>query len=1085
MRFGRRLAKILIWGALVGVLLTAAATWFAYAFVTDGDTVARLIQAELRRFFPRAEFAFGKVDFRPLRGKATLKQITANQTVEGRTFPTASILWLELRFNPWRLLHGELETTEVVVSRPTLRLLRKQDGGWNILDLPAKPWPHATIENPPPVKILNGTVELVVEAESGSTSPAGVEPDEAPAAILRDVMLTVQPAERGRFQFEGSARGDLFNRIDLKGTIDPATGDLDLEGGLVDLTISDTLRRRLPAEAVAGFDALALKGGDVDLDLTSLAYRPGAAPVDRLKYDLTAHLRGGVCACPTLPFPINDLAAHVGLRDGELTIHQAEGSNGATRIRASGRLGKGDPAATPLDLKVEVFDLDLDERLKKQTPPQFAELWDVFKPKGRIDVAARIARTVAGGPVAVDAAAKLKDVSAVYRHFKYPLANLKGLLHLAGRRLTVDLNGPIGDKPAKLHGTVDDPGPDAIVDLTVEAEAMPIDATFMEALPPDVRRWVDRFKPKGSVQAEARIFRQPLVGPPLLGPDGRPVSVAQRERDAQGRLAIDARLDLDPRRCEITWEGLPLPVRNLSGRLELHPDLWIFKNLQGRNGQAVLDGSGRVEKLPGADLPNGDPPLRIGMTLNARNLPFNAELRQALPAAWEKTWKFINPEGATDVDAEIAVETGKPDQTRVTITPRPESHVRLVVPRSPGPGVEPGATIELRMQDALGSFELVNGKVAMRDVRFNFHGAPVRFPEGSVVVEDSGRFDLAVRDLWVSDLLFNAKLRRIMPSLMAQFALRLDDGKPFTARGDIKIGWSGEADVPAWCQWENTRVILVDNQLKTGIPVEHLQGVFRDVKGRSDGKYLQVRGILDIRSASVAGLQLSDVQAPLIVEGGVARLDSLKGRFLGGQIYGDGSITLDQTPRYSGSVQLAGADLHEYAMSLSGRQSFRGLVNAKAEFNGLGSDIHSLQGRGEGHVVDGDLGELPFVLRIVKELARVLTFNTARRDGKTMFDSADIAFRIINGTTHFDEIKLTGSPISLQGEGTRDTFDNIDMNLNVVYGRKGVEVPLLGPAIREAGSQLVKIHIGGTLAQPRPEPKFVPNLRPSVRRVRQ
>jgi hypothetical protein len=41
---------------------------------------------------------------------------------------------------------------------------------------------------------------------------------------------------------------------------------------------------------------------------------------------------------------------------------------------------------------------------------------------------------------------------------------------------------------------------------------------------------------------------------------------------------------------------------------------------------------------------------------------------------------------------------------------------------------------------------------------------------------------------------------------MAQFAHRLDDGKTFTARGDLKIGWSGIPGEPPgangkrpWC----------------------------------------------------------------------------------------------------------------------------------------------------------------------------------------------------------------------------------------------------------------------------------------------
>ncbi|WP_165066323.1 AsmA family protein [Paludisphaera rhizosphaerae] len=1038
MGFWRRLVKFMLWSAIVGLTLTTAAVWFAYAFVTDGDTVARLIRAELRLFFPRAQLEFGRIDFRPLRGKATLKQVSTLQHVDGQPFETASISWMEVRFDPWRLLHGEAEPSEVVVIQPKLRIRRKKDGGWNLMDLPARPWPTAVIENPPPVEVKNGTVEMILDPESDTPTPT---------AILREVSVRVKPAAGGRLHFEGTAKGDLFATAVVSGSIDPATGDLDLSGGLYGLTISDTLHRRLPPEVAAAYDAMALESGVVDVDLKSLAFRPNAAPQSQLTYDVEAQIRGGVCACPSLPFPINELSARLKVHDGDVTIVHADGANGTSRFRASGTIGRGDPLSAPLKLQISATDLDLDQRLREKTPPQFDELWDVFKPVGRVDVLADVSRS-GSGPVALAASVNLRGVSALYRHFKYPLKNLTGKLVLQGRRLTVDVKGPVGDKPARLMGTVDNPGPDAVVDLAVAAEALPIDAAFLDALPPDVRRQVDAFRPSGSVSGKARIRRVPLAGPPPVKPEGW--------------LAIDADLDLDPRLCQITWAGMPYPIRDLSGRLSLHPDLWIFENLCGRNGQAVIRGSGRVERIPGPDLPNGDPPLRIAMKIDAQNLPFNTELRDALQPAWRKSWSIINPRGASNVAARITVETDKPtkDDIQVDIAPLAESSIALVIPKSPEPGVEPGATIELAMQDVLGTFKFVNGRVYMSDVRFKFHGADVEFPAGEVQVEDSGRFELSVKDLWVRNLLFSAGLRRVMPSLMAQFAIRLDDGHAFSARGNIDIGWNGEPGTPAWCRWQNTGVVLMDNKLKAGIPLEHVNGKLKDVWGWSDGRSLEVHGILDIDSVFFADLQLSQLQGPLTIKDGVAELKSLRGSLLGGVVYGNGRLSLSDAPSYAGSVQLSGAQLQEYAKSVPGRQSYRGLLNAEATFSGQGSDVRTIQGRGEAHVVDGDIGELPFVLRYLRGFNNFL--RTPKTSGRTMFDSADLVFRIDSGNTHFQEIKLTGDAVSLRGTGTRDPSDKIDLTFDVAYGRNNFDVPIL----REATGLLGKVKVSGTLSSP-------------------
>ncbi len=1073
----RRAAKFLFWIATLGLVLSVAAVWFAYAFVTDGGTVARMLQAELRRFFPHAEFEFGRAEFRPLRGRVTLKNVTAVQTVEGAPFPSVSILWLELHFDPWKLLEGKREVGDVIISRPTLRLVRKKDGGWNLADLPANPWPTTSIENPPPVDVVNGVVELVVDPDAGSSSSRGAGGDgrgQAAAAVLRDVALKIRPDEEGRLRFEGSARGDVFDHVDLKGTVDPKTGDVDLQGRLVDLTVSDAFRRRLPPEAGAALDALALKSGDVDVELASLRFRPAAAPGERLVYDLKAQLRGGSCRCPMLPFPIDDLSARVGFDGRALAIDHAEGSNGPARLRASGRVDVGDFETTAFAIHVEADDLDLDDRLRRKTPAEFLKLWDDFQPRGRVDVKADVAREP-GGPIVASGSARLKDVSALYSHFPYPLKNLTGTLAMEGRRVTVDVRGPVGDRPARLYGTVDEPGHDAVVDLQADIESLPIDATFLDALEPKARHWVDMFKPSGAAAVHARIRRRPLAGPPP------PPGWETGELRPEGLLAVHAEARLDPASSEMTWRGLPFPVRRLGGRLEIHPDHWVFQNMTGRNGQAVITGSGRVELMDAPPLPDGAPPLKIALNLSARKLPFSPELRDALRPAWRKSWEVINPDGFCDVDVAIAAEARKPQHVVVAVSPLPGSHVRLVLPRPPGADAEAGPTVELRMQDALGSFRFVDGMVGMRDVRFNFHGAPVDFREGVLRVEDSGRFALRVADLKVHNLLLSASLRRIMPPLMAQFALRLDDGKPLTAWGDLAVGWDGVPGVPAWCAWEKTQVFLLDNKLAAGVPLEHLNGKLTDVRGRLDGQTLELHGTLDVASVKVAGIPLADVQGPLSIQGGAARLPGVKGKLLGGEIFGEGWITLTESPRYAGAVRISGADLQKYAATLPGRQSFRGLADADVEFNGLGGDVRRLQGRGAGKVVDGDIGELPFVLTLVRGLNKILAPNVVRGRDKALFDSADVAFRIVNGTTFFDVFKLTGDAVSLNlsdkgRKNTRDPFDKIDLTFDVAYGRNERKLPIISNLMREAGAGLFQIDVAGTLAQPQPKPRILPSF---------
>ena len=73
----------------------------------------------------------------------------------------------------------------------------------------------------------------------------------------------------------------------------------------------------------------------------------------------------------------------------------------------------------------------------------------------------------------------------------------------------------IGGKPVRLAGTIQNPGPNAVVQLDVQAESLPIDEALKKAMRPEVRKVVDQFNPSGLVKVHAKVFRRPMTGPEL------------------------------------------------------------------------------------------------------------------------------------------------------------------------------------------------------------------------------------------------------------------------------------------------------------------------------------------------------------------------------------------------------------------------------------------------------------------------------------------------------------------------------------------------------------------------------------------
>jgi hypothetical protein len=367
----------------------------------------------------------------------------------------------------------------------------------------------------------------------------------------------------------------------------------------------------------------------------------------------------------------------------------------------------------------------------------------------------------------------------------------------------------------------------------------------------------------------------------------------------------------------------------------------------------------------------------------------------------------------------------------------------------------------------------------MEDVGFFFYGSPVKFGRGQVEVEDSGQFNLGVERVEVQKLrLDQDDLVTIMPPVMKDFARRLDQGRPIsTIKGNLGLSWSGKLGDSVHCNWDNVLVILNDNMIQAGIPLEHMQGKVDHVRGWFDGKSLNVNGALKLESVSLLGQQITQLDSPFQIAQGQAGLSNIRGKLLGGVVTGRFGISLDATPRYAAELAVEGADLRRYAETLSGHQAYRGLVSGGLTLNGMGNDLRTLQGQGEAHVSDGNLGELPLILKLISQLQP--KFKGSKT--KTLFDAADVTLNIRNGESVIDPIKLTGNVISFQGRGKMDVQGHLDLILNPLAGRDRFHVPILSDAVREASGQIFVVRAHGPLAYPKFEIGPLPGVTDTVR----
>ena len=227
--------------------------------------------------------------------------------------------------------------------------------------------------------------------------------------------------------------------------------------------------------------------------------------------------------------------------------------------------------------------------------------------------------------------------------------------------------------------------------------------------------------------------------------------------------------------------------------------------------------------------------------------------------------------------------------------------------------------------------------------------------------------------------------------------------------------------------------------------------------------------MMALESVSFMGQQITQLASRFQLKDGLTTFGKIRGRFLGGELLGDEpcSISVDVTPRYHVALSLHGAQLEEYARTISGRQSYRGTIDAKVVLDGQGSDVHSIRGEGEARISQADLGELPAVLRFASLLNSVPNLGLPpserpRTPGRTAFDSAEVKFSVTSGITRLDPIKFTGNAFSLQGAGTLDTQGNMDLRLGVLWGRDRFHIPLVSDLARRASTPLFIVRVKGT-----------------------
>ena len=377
--------------------------------------------------------------------------------------------------------------------------------------------------------------------------------------------------------------------------------------------------------------------------------------------------------------------------------------------------------------------------------------------------------------------------------------------------------------------------------IEVQSEGpVPIDEKMLSAMDTPMQRVVRAFQPRGSASFYVRLERAP------------------------GESTLHRRVRVDLHECSIQHEKFAYPIDKVGGQLELTDNTWAFRNLTGRNDSAAIVGEGSWQDTE----PDG---RQLSLQFVATDLPLADELRQALPAGPQRLWTNLRPRGNID-HLTLGLKYGS-----LTRQWSIEVDANKWEPKDNLPGrtisLEP-AWFPYRLDNLTGRFHYDDGHMQFVNLHAA-HGKASVAAEGScrVLPEGGCRLELTrlAADQVEADQDFLAALPLGLKESLGRFPLQ----GPLNLLGGLAIVTPPEQDAPLKIEWDMS-LVVANGRLVTATPIEHLHGSLRLV-GQHDGERLFSRGELKLDSAIIRGVQITNLEGPLVLDGPACRL-----RFAGG-----------------------------------------------------------------------------------------------------------------------------------------------------------------------------------------------------------
>lgn len=271
-----------------------------------------------------------------------------------------------------------------------------------------------------------------------------------------------------------------------------------------DLRLDGVLAGALPPEGKGAFAEFQPEG-TVQLSGTVALQDPNQG----LVYDLRAKLCDAAIRYREFPYRIEKVGGEILIRPEGYSVTDMVGVHGSTRISANGHVHRRDDGYVA-DLTFRGVGLELDQELYDALPPALRHVWHLLKPAGRIDAETALHYVSEGEKTWQRHRTVIASKAAKICFAGFPVT----LDHVEGRAVVTDqqveilsMRGKTVDGEVELSGKIDVGGPGYRGALVVRAKDMSFSATFLAALPDQIRAAVESMRPTGRFDLDLEELR--------------------------------------------------------------------------------------------------------------------------------------------------------------------------------------------------------------------------------------------------------------------------------------------------------------------------------------------------------------------------------------------------------------------------------------------------------------------------------------------------------------------------------------------------------------------------------------------------